>query len=590
MGRILSIILAALSLAAWVSCAGDGAAMRARLAYMDSCNRADTSFTEAWLPMADSLVKYFDRHGSATERMVAHYLQGRVYHDMGESPKALECYQKATEVADTTSGDCDFATLASIYSQSAQLYHQAALYQYEILAAKNATANYLLAGDTLKSILCYELTFSSYCFLNQRDSAELVLHKTRERYLNCRHKDKAAFSVLGLIYLYLKDSLRTSDAKELMDIFESESGLMDENGNLPPHQYQYYGYKGWYFEQTGQVDSAEYYFRKALQGETGLSPFVIAYHGLLNVYKTKKDADSIAKYSELYCKYNDSTFLNRNTGEIARMTALYNYDHHQRIADQKTSQAAKATLVIWIVMTFFSILIAAIVLSFYSYKRRKQVVINHLMEDYVKTKGLYDEKKEELVFYQANFKKIMQIKQETIDKLEEENLLNTSRYEKLKDEMDSLKDNFSNYLHEKNKEIEDLHEKVSVLKSQKDLSRLFAKYNDLLSMPIVKKILISANNSRLKISEEDWVSLRNALKSSYPRYVACLGNICVGDSQVEHAGLLMFLQFKTDEIANILGTSKQRITNIKGQLNTKLFDDSSARSFYANLRYSYNIE
>ena len=97
--HIISVFLMATVLA---SCT-DNEAMRQRLSYVSQCNRADTVFTEAWLPTVDSLVSYFDRLGNANEKMMAHYLKGRVHHDMGESPIALECYQKATEMADTMS-------------------------------------------------------------------------------------------------------------------------------------------------------------------------------------------------------------------------------------------------------------------------------------------------------------------------------------------------------------------------------------------------------------------------------------------------------------------------------------------------------
>ena len=97
--HIISVFLMAMVLA---SCT-DNEAMRQRLSYVSQCNRADTVFTEAWLPTVDSLVNYFDRHGNANEKMMTHYLKGRVHHDMGESPIALECYQKATEMADTMS-------------------------------------------------------------------------------------------------------------------------------------------------------------------------------------------------------------------------------------------------------------------------------------------------------------------------------------------------------------------------------------------------------------------------------------------------------------------------------------------------------
>ena len=114
------IILLTLVLSACTSPSHE--AMRQRLQYVRDCNRADTVFSEAWLPTVDSLVIYFDYHGSANDRMMAHYVQGRVYHDLGEAPQALECYQKAAEQADTTSSDCDLYTLTAIYSQMADLF------------------------------------------------------------------------------------------------------------------------------------------------------------------------------------------------------------------------------------------------------------------------------------------------------------------------------------------------------------------------------------------------------------------------------------------------------------------------------------
>ena len=83
--------------------------MRTRMQFVAECNRADTVFTERWMPTVDSLVNYFKRHGTDNERMMAYYLQGRVLHDMGEAPQALDAYQRATEQADTTRDDCDLA-------------------------------------------------------------------------------------------------------------------------------------------------------------------------------------------------------------------------------------------------------------------------------------------------------------------------------------------------------------------------------------------------------------------------------------------------------------------------------------------------
>ena len=71
----------------------------------------------------NEVVDYFQDHGTANERMLAYYLQGRVYSDMGEAPQALQAYYDAIESADTTSSDCDYQTLIPVYGQMSTLFH-----------------------------------------------------------------------------------------------------------------------------------------------------------------------------------------------------------------------------------------------------------------------------------------------------------------------------------------------------------------------------------------------------------------------------------------------------------------------------------
>ena len=41
------------------------------------------------------VVDYYDSHGTANEQMLAHYLLGCVYRDLGDAPRALEHWGKS---------------------------------------------------------------------------------------------------------------------------------------------------------------------------------------------------------------------------------------------------------------------------------------------------------------------------------------------------------------------------------------------------------------------------------------------------------------------------------------------------------------
>ncbi|MBR6264852.1 MAG: hypothetical protein IKR05_16795 [Prevotella sp.] len=53
-------------------------------------NKCDTVFRSDSLQLL--LTEYYDKHGTPNERMTAHYLLGRAYSDMGEAPRALQCF------------------------------------------------------------------------------------------------------------------------------------------------------------------------------------------------------------------------------------------------------------------------------------------------------------------------------------------------------------------------------------------------------------------------------------------------------------------------------------------------------------------
>ena len=164
---VLTIVLAACS-------DGDGSERRAQLEELERQNRAYEDFTSDSL--AKQLVEYFDRHGTANERLRAHYILGCVYRDLGEAPHAIDCYQDAIDQADTTAADFDVRTLGCIYAQMGAVYHRQLLLTNEIEARRKSYHYFHLAGDTLGLLSSMKLSASAYYLLNKRDSAEILFH------------------------------------------------------------------------------------------------------------------------------------------------------------------------------------------------------------------------------------------------------------------------------------------------------------------------------------------------------------------------------------------------------------------------------
>ena len=135
-------------------------------------------------------------------------------------------------------------------------------------------------------------------------------------------------------------------------------------------------------------------------------------------------------------------------------------------------------------------------------------------------------------------------------------------------------------------------DEAAKLKSRLDEMRVF--YEQL--SPVMKKMVMSKSDIVKKFKEmavpniskdfpdsRDWTLLKETMEYSNP---ALYERIFVSDnlSQQEiYVCLLTILHFSSSEIAVLLDTSKQRVSNLKASANYKLFGEKSAVSFLDNL-------
>jgi tetratricopeptide (TPR) repeat protein len=312
--------------------------------------------------LAEALVDYFDRHGSANERMRAKYILGRTYYCLGELPRALETYMEAADCADTTAADCDFAKLSRIHAQSAVIFNQQVQPRSQLRELRLAE-HYAWKGlDTLQAIECYAQEADAYDFLHQHDSIIYILERAARMFSDIGRLDRASQTIsTAILSLIARDDLLK--ARTYCNIYEERSGFFDKDGNIEEGREVYYYIKGKYYLAVNRLDSAEFLFRKELRDGKDLNNQIAGCKGLQEVFVEKKNPDSIAKYATLSYELNDSAYSLAEMQSIQKMQASYNFNHHKYLANQKESEAKIAWL------TSILIVIVSVVLLWFFFRR-----------------------------------------------------------------------------------------------------------------------------------------------------------------------------------------------------------------------------
>jgi len=504
-------------------------------------NKCDTVFSDDSLQK--ELVKYYDRHGTPNERMMAYYMLGRAYSDMGEAPRALQCFLDAVACSDTTSQNCDFHNLFRIYGQMANIYRSQCMPNEE-LAAWNHCSNFALkSGDIYNHIRGIEMTIGPYYDMGDTVSCLHITERCRQEYESHGMHQKAAGVYPTAIYIHLLNS-NYDKAREMMKTFEAESGLFDSKGNISRGREGYYYSKGLYYLGIQKNDSAELLFRK-LQ-EVHLNHDFQANKGLLLLYRNKGMIDSVSKYALLYEKSGDEIFNENQADAIAQAAA---YNKYGRLQKESKAMAVKAERTKWMSMMLFIFFFLIAVVSaylFYLYKRKQKEKMEKIGIDYT-------------------------------------NLM--SKYRKACHETEKLKFDRGEALREKENEN-------SQLKSQ--LDRMKTMFEGL--SPDMKKVALSKSDIVKKFRDlaipkphpvlpcqKDWKLLMETMEYTDPslyRIIILSDNL---SQQEIYTCLLTMLHFSNGEITVLLGTSKQRVSNMKASANYKLFDSKDAKALLKNL-------
>ena len=523
----ISIIMGAMLFLA--GCSGDKAQRLQQLEQLEQQNRSGQPMLNDSL--AEDLVKYFDRHGDANERMRSRYILGRTYYCLDELPRALETYMEAADCADTTSADCNYKVLSRIHAQSAVVFHTQIQPRSQLKELRLAEYYAWRGKDTLQAIECYSLQAEVYDYLQIPDSVIMVTDKASEMFKEINRFDRSS-EVLGNEISALVEKKHYQRAKECIKGFESSS-LFNSSGDIEEGREVYYYVKGEYYLAIHQLDSAEYMFRKELRDGKDLNNQIAGNKGLEMLYENKRIPDSIAKYAKLSYELNDSTYLLSEMQNIQKLQASYNYNHHKLLAEQnaKKAQHTLNNLVVLIAL----VIILSMFLFFWirSYRSKK---------------------KSEILHYRNDLEKLEQLQRELQDICSEEKLSPQEIFEKKHDEIVAILNRISAYKHKTKQPLASLEDRLA-------------------NAPIINRLKSYTNsNPYQKASQADFAELRGLINVEIPQFYTTLNTPHYTLSEIEYdVSMLLRAHFSPTDIHKLTGMSPGYVSNMRSRLLLRVF-------------------
>lgn len=509
---------------------GKSTQMRYQLVYAKGMNKGYVDFT------TDSLMKeivdYYDNHGTCQQQMLAHYLLGCVYRDLGDSPAALSCYNDAVEKADTASKDCDYKLLTRVYEQEGALFLSQSMPQNALSAYQKAEKYAWIAKDTLSAVLSYEHLGNIYEYMDNKNKVIEVYENASRRYRQYGYPVQAARALGGAIQALILTK-QYAKAKKYMDVFEAESGYFQKDSCYSYINYSHYYYLKGLYSLESHSDSAKYWFTKSQEcAKTNNNKSFSAYAWYL-YYIKHQQMDSVAKYSEQAFAYNDSANLDMERDLMQKMQAIYDYDRWKNVAHNEEVKATRAnlTLLVSILVSVSVIIIGILTFLVYRKKRKQELQEKEEQENQIRQQIYYTKQELELL-RTVNDRKIADVikeKEQTINKLKED----------LKD----IRDKYSN-------------------SSLSDVDILLKESS------IYKRIKYLELHPKETMRENDWIELEETIEQLIPSFIPLLKNrlnviayrIC----------LLVKLEISTSSIAILLGLSSSAISKYRKVMLEKL--------------------
>lgn len=501
--------------------------MRYQLLYHKAMNKADILFSSD--SIMKNVVAYYEKHGTSNERMLAYYMLGCVYRDIHEAPMALEYYNKATEQADTTSQDCDYATLCRIYGQMGILFEKQFLPYQELGALDKAVKYAYFAKDTLNALRYYQNKNSAYDFLGKKDSAIIINLKAPNLFRKHGY-DYDANIAFGCNYIYYIDNKNYPKAKEAFEAYQSTN--YQGNTNYDDSKAFLLYEKGLYYMFMNNLNIAYTCLQQSFKLSKSYSNKCAATEGLAKYYTKTNNSALAAKYALLSSEYNDSSLYELRESQLQQMQAMYDYSRNQKLAKEAEYKAKQRLNTIYlIIISSCLILLSAVYIYRKNIRKRnhKLLVAQRL--------------------YKASILKLQTTKTE----LAHLKNLNETKIAALIKEKEAVIENLQKEINQ----YESIHSGRNLVEINKQLMDTF----------VYKKLAYIECHPQEKITNETWDNLEETLEGMIPS----LANIKLKLSKKEYRiCLLTRLHFSPSAISCFMQCNLPDISMSRKRMLSKL--------------------
>lgn len=290
------------------------------------------------------LVDYYETDGDKALLPTAYYYSGRVYSDMNDGKRALQYFQKAVEMIDSSS-----TLYSAAYSQIGYLFLYQGIYDKGVVAFLRAYKQYKHAGNKLG--VAGALCGMAYC--RQRQGSELQA---------LRYFKQAMTLVRGTGNKSYEADIIGQIANCYYNIGNYQAALKCArralNGVDSINARGIYAIAADIYDKIGKKDTAVLLNEKLFALDDVYAKQTAG--KWLGHYYLDKDVVKATAYIDEYNKYSDSIHSIIQTEKIAQIDAMYNYSLRETENIRLKSEVMKGRYALLISF----ILVVVVILSF----------------------------------------------------------------------------------------------------------------------------------------------------------------------------------------------------------------------------------